>query len=128
MQRTDTSHFFVGRFRTEEDLSAFLEEDYSNEDDEVPISQFCASQGETFLDHDLMESGFRDGEPNLREFFDGFSYAEHWADDIASLAAAQGLNDANTLIFISKCEIAAPHSADGEGFSLAYLGEITYPT
>ena len=126
MQRAATSHVFVGRFQTQEDLLAFIEEEYSGEDDNTPVSNFCATQGETFIDHDFMESGFREGEPTLREFLRGFSYAEQWADDIAALAGAQGLDDANTLIFINQDEIDAPRSVDGENFSLVYLGTVTY--
>ena len=127
MARTDTSHFFLGRFPSERSLAKFLEEDYSIEDDDTPISPFYGSQGETFCDHDSMESGFREGESTLKEFFEPYSYAEYWAEELASRASKEGLDDANALLFISKGEIASPCSVAEDGFSLSYLGEIEYP-
>jgi Immunity protein 22 len=127
MPLTETSHFFLGRFPSENEFAEFLKEDYSRDDDDVPISRFYGSQGETFCDHDFMESGFREEEATLTEFFSPYSYAEHWADELAKRAAKEQLNDANALIFISKGEIDAPRSVQEDGFTLTYLGEIEYP-
>jgi len=110
MSDTETSHFFLGRFRSRRQFSEFLEEDYSKEDDDTPLSRFYGSQGESFCDHDFMEHGFRDKKSTLKEFFAQYSYAEHWAKELAKRAADAGLQDANALIFISNAEIAKPRS------------------
>jgi hypothetical protein len=128
MPQTETSHFFLGRFRSQTQFSEFLKEDYSrDDDDDTPLSPFYGSQGESFCDHDFMECGFRDKESTLKEFFAPYSYAEHWAKELAKRAADVGLDDANALIFISKPEITKPRSVTGDGFTLTYLGEIQYP-
>ena len=124
---TETSHFFLGRFRTERHFSKFLKEDYSRDDDDTPLSAFYGSQGETFCDHDFLEHGFRDKGSTLQEFFAPYSYAEHWAKELAKRAGEAGLDDANALIFISKAEIKKPRSVKGDRFALIYLGVIKYP-
>jgi Immunity protein 22 len=126
MPSTETSHFFLGRFRSAQQFGEFLKEDYSKDDDDTPLSPFYGSQGETFCDHDFMEHGFRDKEPTLKEFFAPYSYAEHWAEELAKRAADAGLDDANALIFITDSEIANPRSVSGDGFTLTYLGKIKY--
>ncbi len=124
---SEISHFFLGRFKSERLFAKFLEEDYSKEDDDAPLSLFYGSQGETFCDHDFLEHGFRDKKMKLEKFLAQFSYAEHWAEELMKRAAEAGLEDANTLIFISKAEISKPRSVEGDGFILTYLGEIKYP-
>jgi hypothetical protein len=124
---SETSHFFLGRFKSERLFGKFLKEDYSQEDDDAPLSLFYGSQGETFCDHDFLEHGFRDKKMTLEKFLAQFSYAEHWAEELARRAAEAGLDDANALIFISKAEIKKPQSVNGDGFTLTYLGEIQYP-
>jgi len=127
MSDTETSHFFLGRFRSKRDFSKFLKEDYSKDDDDTPLSAFYGSQGETFCDHDFMEHGLRDKGSTLQEFFTPYSYAEHWAKELARRAADAGLDNANALIFISKAQIKKPRSVTGDGFTLTYLGQIKYP-
>jgi hypothetical protein len=127
MDDTETSHFFLGRFRTKRQFNDFLKEDFSQDDDDAPISPFYGSQGETYCDHDFMECGFRAKEPSLKEFFAPYSYAEHWAEELVKKAAAAKLEDANALIFITKSEIKKPRSVKGDGFTLTYLGKIKYP-
>jgi hypothetical protein len=117
----------LGRYRSADALSAFLDEDYSQEYDGIPVFPFYGSQGETFCDHDSMEAGFRGAEPTLKEFLMPYSYSEHWADELASRDASKGLGDANSLVFISKAEIAAPRTVTDERFTLTCLGEIGCP-
>jgi hypothetical protein len=127
MTDTETSHFFLGRFQSARDFAKFLKEDFSQDDDDAPISAFYGSQGETFCDHDFMEHGFRNKEQPLKEFLAPYSYAEHWAEELLKKAATAGLDDANALIFISKDQIKKPRSVSGDGFILTYLGKIKYP-
>ena len=127
MSSTETSHFFLGRFRSKSQFAKFLKEDYSKDDDDTPLSPFYGSQGQTFCDHDFLEHGFRETERTLKEFFAPYSYAEHWAGELAKRADDAGLQDANSLIFISKAEIRKPRSVKGDGFTLTYLGVIKYP-
>ena len=127
MRDTETSHFFLGRFRSERQFSKFLKEDYSKEDDDAPLSPFYGSQDEIFCDHDFMETGFRETRQTLKKFFALYSYSEHWAEELRKRAVDAGLEDANALIVISKDQITQPRTVTGDGFTLTYLGEIKYP-
>jgi len=125
MSESQVAHFFLGSFASERALLDFIEEDYFVDDHE-PISQFCGSQGETFIDHDVMETGFRVSQPTLSTFFETYSYATQWSDELALRAAGMKLADANSLIFIAESEIEFPRSVAGNGFALTYLGRIAY--
>ena len=52
----DTVNIWLGEFDSQARFTSFMEESYSDDDDDAPISQFAASQGETFYDHDWLES------------------------------------------------------------------------
>jgi len=80
------SHFWIGQFESEELYNEFIREDYSlcdSEDyDDTPISKFAESQGETWIDHDFLESGFEPHQVNIKEQFGGYSYAEEWGAEL----------------------------------------------
>ena len=54
----DTVNIWLGKFNSLEHFNSFLEETYDDEDDDAPISQFAASQNDTFYDHDWLEYYF----------------------------------------------------------------------
>ncbi|MGE6354592.1 hypothetical protein ACQKCJ_12075 [Flavobacterium sp. NPDC079362] len=82
--RTETSHFWFGKFRSEAECFNFLGENetYYEEDDikeeDKYISEFARSQSENFLDHDFMESGFENENVSFEEKFSKYSYADQW--------------------------------------------------
>ncbi len=51
----DTVNIWLGKFESFEHFNLFLKETYDENDDDAPISQFAASQSETFYDHDWLE-------------------------------------------------------------------------
>jgi len=126
MKTHEISHFFLGRVSDHSKYNDFLEERYG-EDDDTPLSKFCESQGEHFIDHDFMEIGARENEPSLEEFFKPYSYSEHWSNDVIEKANSLQLLDADVLLFVSKEEIKNPKSVKGKGFELVYIGEYGYP-
>lgn len=130
MNNTQISHFFLGVVTDRSAFERFLEEHYAedddDEDDERPISAFYGSQGEWFCDHDFMETGWRENERTLEEFFQPYSYSEQWSDAVCNAARARNLEHANALIFIAKSEIESPQSVSGDGFELTYVGEFEY--
>ncbi|MBE0459536.1 immunity 22 family protein [Pseudoalteromonas sp. KG3] len=126
MSKTEVSHFYLGRVSDHWKYNAFLEEHYGEDDDE-PLSAFCGSQDELFIDHDFMEMGARDDGATVAEFFSPYSYSEHWSEAVAKVASECNLTDANVLLFVSKSEIENPKSISGDGFELIYIGEFEYP-
>jgi len=128
--RTEISHFWLGKFKSEEEYFDFVGEDesyYEDEDDEGKyISEFAKSQGENFLDHDFIESGFENEAISLEEKFSKYSYADQWIAEVKNRLNNQNLEDINTLIFISKDQIENPVSIINSKFDLLYIGEIEY--
>lgn len=122
---TETSHFFLGKVTDLAEYEAFIAEQY--DDDDTPLSEFCASQGKMFIDHDFMELGFREDGETLAQFFAQYSYAEHWAGALCQRAESQQLTDANALLFVTDSEIAEPRFVSASGFALHYMGKLSYP-
>jgi len=128
--RTEISHFWLGKFTSEEEYFDFVGEDeayYEDDDDEEKyISEFAKSQGENFLDHDFIESGFENEAISFEEKFSKYSYADQWIAEVKNRLNNQNLEDINTLIFISKDQIKNPVSVMNSKFDLLYIGEIEY--
>ena len=130
MSRTAESHFWAGTVDSPEALAALFAERYG--DDDAPISQFAADQGEEFYDNDFLEVGR--AEPDLTnppppaELADDHSYAEQWGEEFAARVAARGLAGVNMLAFINAEEIEVPRDCEGPGYRLTYLGTIRYTT
>lgn len=130
--RTETSHFWFGKFRSEEDYFDFLGESetyYENDDiEEKYISEFAKSQNEHFLDHDFMESGFENGDISFEDKFVGYSYGTQWISEAKErlMHLNKNLEEINTLVFISKNQIMNPVSIVDAKLNLLYIGEIEY--
>jgi len=128
--RTEISHFWLGKFTSEAEYFDFVGEDeaYYEDDDyeEKYISEFAKSQGENFLDHDFIESGFENEAISFEEKFSKYSYADQWIAEVKNRLHDQNLEDINTLIFISKNQIKNPVSVMNSKFDLLYIGEIEY--
>lgn len=128
--RTEISHFWLGKFKSEAEYFDFVGEDeaYYEDDDyeEKCISEFAKSQGENFLDHDFIESGFENEAVSFEEKFSKYSYADQWIAEVKNRLNNQNLEDINTLIFISKDQIEKPVSIINSKFDLLYIGEIEY--
>lgn len=131
--RTETCHFWLGKFKSEEDYFDFVGEDesyYENDDDieDKYISEFAKSQGENFLDHDFIESGFENEDIPFEEKFLQYSYAEEWIVEAKQRLVPQNQNseEINTVVFISKDQIKKPVSVTNSKFDLFYIGEIEY--
>lgn len=132
--RTETSHFWFGKFKSEVVYFDFLGESeayYEDEDvneDEKYISEFAKSQSENFLDHDFMESGFEDEDISFEQKFSLYSYSEKWITEVKERLSKQNqdLEKVNTIVFISKDQIKKPISIHNSEFELLYIGEIEY--
>lgn len=130
----EESHFWVGHFKNGEDIANFVEEnsDYYQEEDEdklseMYISEFAKSQGEHWLDHDFMEYGFEEGEESVAKKFAAYSYADQWSLELEDRIAAMHIRfPVNTLIMITKREIAHAVTVANDDFKLFYVGTIAY--
>lgn len=128
--RTVKSHFWIGKFESEDIFGDFVGEDesrYELEDyDDIPISKFATSQGEIWIDHDFMESGFEEPNKDVKIQFKKYSYAYNWGEELERRCSKLPETGYNALIFISEDQIDNPKSVIGNGFILEYLGTIEY--
>jgi len=125
MKSTETSHFWAGKFATLESFTDLFVETYGDDDD-TPISQFAATQNETFYDHDFIEYGYSSEPETLPEFVENYSYSDQWLNEFAAMVESNGLADINAFVFISDSEISDPQSFENENGYLRYLGKLTY--
>lgn len=116
----ETSHFWLGLFTSEEQLDAYFEEQYENDD--APISRFAADQGKMYYDHDWVECGF-DESGDLRILIKGASYSSDYLEKVIDAAIAQGIATANAYILADSDEFADPKSVNSSEYKLWYLGK-----
>ncbi len=64
-----TAHFWAGTFDNKELFDAFYAEKYRASTTQ-PVSKFAASQSLTWLNHDLVEAGFKAEGATIREKFE----------------------------------------------------------
>lgn len=126
--RTEICHFWVGFFVKEND---FLSDDpnYFKDDrdlEEKYISKFAESQGENWINHDLMECGFQNSNTSLAKRFKGYSYSKEWIPEIEQKILTRRIDKVNSIVFVTKKAIKKPIDVIRENFSLIYVGEIEY--
>ena len=131
MTRTEICDFWIGRFDNDNDYFDFIGEDpefYQDEADvdQKYISKFAKSQGEHWIDHDFMESGFENGENSFFDRFKKYSYSDQWIGKLSEKVSETDLSDINTVIFITKGRIKNPTSISAANFTLRHIGQIEY--
>lgn len=119
-----TVDVWVGNFPSESDLSAYFEEDYS--DDDTPISKFAADQGQWFYDHDFVERGFFETTADLVNALGAHSYAASYIDAVNAAYKALSLPPVNTAVFAFDAEISHPQSVQHERHLLVHLGRFHF--
>lgn len=124
MAGPECADIWVGTFPSQAALDAYFEESYSDTDEDPPISQFAADQGEHFYDHDFMEVKYLPGAASMVELLEGLSGSHHYAAAIAARQAWQP--DFNTVVMIMRGEITDPRSVHGEGYTLTYVGQYEF--
>ena len=99
------------------------------------MSEFIASQGETWYDHDFFEAGFSNADGSVLKKFSGYSYVEHWAAIVEERMAAAEIRQINAFITIGVDEppggppyrqVENPCSCRVDGINLNYIGEISH--
>ena len=115
----DTSHFWLGVFKSEDHLGAYFEEQY--DDDDIPVNQFAADQGEMRYDHDWVERGFLKSGA-LHELIKRASYSSDYLHDVIAAATALGIGAANTFILADCNEFDDPKAVNADEYGLWYIG------
>lgn len=136
-----TSQFWIGTFDTQERFNDFVCEnkEYWSEENEIeeniPLSRFIASQGETWYDHDFFEAGYNEKEQRICKKFKGYSWVNQWAPIIEGKMKELGILEMNSFLMMvvdeppdgkRYCQVQAPKSFNADGINLMSIGEITY--
>lgn len=69
MQPYGKVHVWFGKFDSKLRYQNFLLEHYSENEDDTPLNEFAASQGEVWYDHDWLECQFFEGDDWEEKFF-----------------------------------------------------------
>lgn len=117
------AHIWVAFFASEDALEAYMEEQYDEDDEDAPISQFATDQGESFYDHDLVYAQFHDA-PSARKLVEGWSFPEDAVEEVSKAISKLNLPNANTCFVADKDEFSNPTSAKGDGYELWYVGQF----
>lgn len=121
MLESEIADVWVGRFASQAAHDAYLEETYSETDEDSPISQFAADQGSWFYDHDFMEVKYLDEARDMLHLLEGFNGGQDYSAQVA--AAVEWGKGWNTAMVVFRHEIESPRSAQGEGYEVEYAGQ-----
>lgn len=112
---------WLGLAKNKTTYRAFLKEQYK--DDNQPISPFAASQGETFYDHDFLETEFCGEGMSVSDSLYSVSYGSSFAGQVAEAAGDVRFN---FFILSYSEDFSAPKSAQSDGIELTYIGRFEF--
>jgi hypothetical protein len=117
--QVNTVHIFVstGRFKSFEEMRAYIDETYTEDGDGVP-SAFMQEVGLSEYEPGCIEAIHSDsGRPiSLAELLTGASYADQWLPGL----------DGSRLVDAAICVFSPNRLKRPEGCSLEYIGAFTY--
>ena len=117
------AHVWVGRFKSQKALDAYMEEVLDEGDDDAPISRFAADQGVGFYDHDLVYAEFQKG-ATPAALIGCWGFPEEAAATVVKAVEALGADGLNTSFVADNGEFSDPKSATGAGYQLWYVGQF----
>lgn len=112
---------WLGKAEDQAAVDAFFEESYEVED--APISPFAVSQGESFYDHDFLETQFNPEFATIDDVLKGVSFSESFADEVR---AKVDEFDFNLSVASFSEDFSNPVSVHSEFLSLTYIGRFNY--
>ncbi len=114
----DVLHLWLGKAANKTRLNKFLKETYAADD--RPISEFAASQGVNFYDHDFMDIEFNKGWKSLADALLVLACSSSYAEGVREKVARFDHN------FYIACfnpeDFGNPHDYEAEGLKLDFIG------
>lgn len=110
-------HVWIGDFESR-DAPDYFTETFS--DDDAAISPFVRDQGETFVDHDWMETTWLDDAVKVETLLSPHMYQADQHNRAVSIAHEMGIRKARLVVTIDENEVADPRSVEQP--ALIYLG------
>lgn len=119
----DEVDIWFGRFPSEGSVDAYFAEQYL--EDDQPVSEFARDQGESFIDHDLMERSYRSPPVNdLRQALQEHSFAASYIERAVAAFSCRSVAAFDTLVLVWGGAVHSPSSVISPAFSLQYLGRF----
>ncbi|MFO0938832.1 MAG: immunity 22 family protein [Gemmataceae bacterium] len=119
-----TVDVWIGTFLTQDELESYLEETFDEDDEDAPNSRFAADQGESFIDHDFMESSFHETPSHLTHLLANHSFAGSYSKVAITACEKSGVAMGNVVVLVFGAEIDSPRSVKDAAHSLTYLGRF----
>lgn len=116
---------WVGRFREEGELSAYIEAVYDeNGDSQCP---FWSHSGVDWFDHDFQEANFLGKPPDdWHQALAKHSYAESFASGAADALKSLASADDNALVLLYDCDYDPAEAPPSKAALLQYVGRFPY--
>jgi len=114
-------HIWIGICKSEDILDSFFTENYDEEDDDLPINEFAASQDVVFYDHDWVERSFSSN-CSIRDLIHSHSYSVDYLEDTLVRVNKLGIETANTFIMADVKLFNTPKTIKRKEMSLSYIG------
>lgn len=125
-------HVWFGKFHSMVDYQNFILEHYNETDDDTPLNEFAASQGEVWYDHDWLECQFFEyGNWEEKFFYSGSPLQVGSVNEI--ITRAKSLSDADYNAFFSyiephctpnSVEFSSPTTYKNENAELLFIGSF----
>ena len=115
---------WIGQFRDHRDFSNYMEPDYSDESDDLPLSAFAADIGLVWYDEDFVESDFlKAPTSDVAKALTGCSYSESF---LPAIIATHNLLVFNAFVLIYGYDHARYPQHQTLPLRVKYLGTFSY--
>jgi len=123
VEKKNVVSIWLGTVTKRSELDAYVREHYDRADGE-PISRFVGDAGDTWCDHDFMETNWSGRSQPLNEFLSGASYADSFLPQAEAMAEKAGMRKANASILLYD-SVVKPAKWPARS-PIQYLGSVPY--
>lgn len=116
---------WVGTIPKKSQFNAYLKETYIEDDDETPISPFCADMESSFYDHDFVYGQWHGATPRpVEKLLDGWAHLHTFLEGALKLAKKARVSEGNTIMIAYDHELA-PQRWPAKA-PVRFLGNLPY--
>lgn len=116
---------WVGLFSSDEVFDKYFEENYDEDDEDAPITQFAADMKVNFYDHDFFESAHHEKpSSDLAMLLKDHSFSSSYTPQAVAAYQKLAPGPVDSVVLLWGEEIETPQSVKGEGYALHYLGRF----
>lgn len=106
----------------------YFKEDYIENEDNTPVSEFAFDQGQTWIDHDFLEIGYNTAANSIDELLKGSSWSDQYREELINLVNEKDVELFNSIVLLNAGEVKYPRSVQKQGIDLHYMGQFIIKT